>query len=81
MQHETGMLFQPGTHFLFFVRAIVIHDQMQGHGRGKLLVQAAEKFQEFLMSVSLITQPYDVALRQFQGSEPRGSAVAYVGVG
>jgi hypothetical protein len=41
------------------VRAIVIHDQMQGHGRGKLFVQAAEKFQEFLMSVSLITLPYD----------------------
>ena len=32
---------------------------MQGHGRGKLFVQAAEKFQEFLMSVSLITLPYD----------------------
>ena len=35
---KRGMLFQPGTHFLFFVRAIVIHYQMQGHGRGKLLV-------------------------------------------
>jgi hypothetical protein len=40
---------------------------MQGHGRGKLLVQAAEKFQEFLMSVSLITLSYDLALRQFPG--------------
>ena len=38
MQHETWMLFQPGMYFFFFVRAIVIHDQMQGHGRGKLLV-------------------------------------------
>jgi hypothetical protein len=40
MKHDKGysraiispllLLFQPGTYFLFFVRAIVIHDQMQG---------------------------------------------------
>jgi hypothetical protein len=64
---RNGDAFSARYALLFLVRAIVIHDQMQGHGRGKLLVQAAEKFQEFLMSVSLITLSYDLALRQFPG--------------
>ena len=48
---EPRMLLQPRLHVRLFVRPVVVHDQVQLQPRGKLTVQAAQKFQPLLMAM------------------------------
>lgn len=81
MRHETSVSLEPALHSGVFVRAIVIHDHVQGHVAGKLLIQALQKLQELLMAVTRVTLANDLALRHFQGGKQSRRAVALVVVG
>jgi len=60
------------------VRSIVIHDQVQGDGARKFLVETPQKAQELLMPMALKALPDDAPLQHFQGGEQGGGAVALI---
>ena len=52
--HEARMASKPGSHFLVFVGARGIHDQMERHVAGKLLIEAAQELQKLVVPMSLM---------------------------
>src|ERR1700722_11322737 len=54
MAEEARMTFQPGTDVGMLVRAVVVHDEMQGDLSGELFVQSPEEPQELLVPVPLV---------------------------
>ena len=41
MRHKPRMTFQPLSHFLMLVSTVVVHDQMERNGAGKLSIEPA----------------------------------------
>ena len=62
VRDEARMPLEPGTHFLVFVSAVVVHDQMQRHIARELLVEPTKELQELLVPVSLMAFAHDLAL-------------------
>ena len=60
------------------VRAVVVHDQMQGDLSGEFLVQSSEKPEELLVPMPLMALSDDATAQNFQGREQSGGAVAFV---
>ena len=52
MRNKPGMTPKPALDFGMFVRAVIVHDQMQLELPGKLLVELFEKFQKLLMPMA-----------------------------
>ena len=71
VQDEAWMPGQPAPDTFVAVGPIVVEDQVQGYGIGKLLVKAAQKLKELLMAVARITlandTPFDHLERRKQG--------------
>ena len=63
------------------VGAIVVHDQMQAHLSRELLIEAVEKLQELLVSMSFVTLPDYSSLQDFQSSEQRGRSIPFIVMG
>ena len=55
MNFEAPMAIQKAAHLLMFVRAVVVHDQVQFEIRLKFAVQPAQEFDELLVAVTWIT--------------------------
>src|SRR5437870_10919862 len=72
------MLLQPRSHVRLFVRAVVVHHQVQLDILGKLPVQAAQKLQPFLMAMPTVTFTDHLAVQHVQRRKERGSAIAFV---
>src|ERR1700676_4170104 len=66
MANKAGMAFQPGLHVGMLVRAVVVHDEMQRHLAGKLLVQPPEEPDELLVAMSLMALSDDTPLQHLQ---------------
>jgi len=43
------MSFEPGLHPRMFVRAVIVHDEVQRRLAGKLIVEASQEFQKLLV--------------------------------
>ena len=61
VRHEAGIAFQPRLYFRVLVRPIIIHDEMQGDIARKLGVEPTQEFQKLLVTVSVMTFPYDLS--------------------
>ena len=64
-----------------FVRAVIVHDQVQRRLVGELFIQAAQELQELLVPMALITLAHDLALQDLQCGKECGRAIAFVVVG
>src|SRR5215472_17754251 len=77
---KRGCFFSQGLDRLG-VSTIIIQDQVQGQGFGKLLVQTAQEPQELLVSMTLVTLADHLSLKKLQGRKERRGPVALVVVG
>jgi len=75
------MSFEPGLHPRMFVRAVIVHDEVQRRLAGKLIVEASQEFQKLLVPRAFVTLPHDFALQDLQIGKKRGGAVAFVVMG
>ncbi len=66
--------FDPGM----FVRVVVIHDQVQVHGRRRLFVHKLEKLDPLLMAMTRHARSNQLTLRQFQRCKQRRGPIALV---
>ena len=64
-----------------FVRGVVVGDQMQGLALGDLAINQTKERQPFLVPMPRQTGGEDGALRDIEGGEERGGAMALVIVG
>ena len=60
------------------VRAVVVHYQMQRLILGKLPIQAAEKFQPFLVTVPWVAFTDHLAVQHVERRKQRRGAIAFV---
>ena len=60
------MLVQPRLHVRLFMRAVVVHHQVQLQLRGKLSVQAAQKFQPLLMPMAAVALSNHLAVQHVE---------------
>ena len=81
MRNKPGMTPKPALDFGMFVRAVIVHDQVQLELPGKLVVELLEKFQKLLMPMPRVTLTDHFALGHFQCCKQRGRPVAFVVVG
>ena len=72
------MLLQPRFHMRLVVRAVVVHYQMQRLILGKLPIQAAEKFQPFLVTVPWVAFTDHLAVQHVERRKQRRGAIAFV---
>src|SRR5580658_100274 len=75
---EARMLLQPSLHMRLFVRAVVVHDQMELECGGKFPIKAAQESQPLLMSVPSVTFTDDLAVQEVERCKERRGAVALV---
>ena len=81
MRHEARMPLEPALNSWMFMRAVVVHDDMQLQVAGELLVQSFKELQELLMPVSGVAMSDHLALRHLKcGKQSRG-AISFVVVG
>src|SRR5215210_817493 len=78
MANEARMTFQPGPDVGMLVRAVVVHDEMQGDLSGTLLVQSPEKPEKLLVSMPFMALSDYPAAQKFQSREQSGGSVALV---
>jgi hypothetical protein len=69
MEYEAWVALEPLTHIVMLVSPIVVHDEMEWYFPGELSVQYAQKMEELLMPMALITLANHFTLYDFQGSE------------
>src|SRR5271170_5487960 len=75
---KARMLVQPRLHVRRFMRAVVVHHQVQLQRRGKLSVQAAQKFQPLLMPMAAVALANHLAVQYVERREQRSGAVTLV---
>ncbi len=68
MAHKARMLLRPPLYMRLLVRPVVVHHQVQLEPRGKLIVQAPQKSQPFLMPMSAVTLSYDLPSNTFSAA-------------
>ncbi len=78
MRLDPGVLGQPAHHFGMFMRAVIVHDQMQFQRFRVFGVQLFEEFEKFLMAVAVIALAHDFAPGHFQRRKQRGGAVSHI---
>lgn len=81
MRNKPGMTLKPALDFGMFVRAVIVHDQMQLKRAEKLVVELFEKFQKLLVPMPRVALTDHFALGHFQCGKQRGRAVAFIVVG
>jgi hypothetical protein len=81
MGDEARMPLQPTLHAGMFMRAVVVHHDMQLQMVWKLFVQPFEKFQELLVAMPRIAFSDHFAFGQLQRGKERGRPVPLVVVG
>ena len=62
VRNEARMALKPRSHFFVFVGAVVVHDEMERHVAGKLLIEAAQELQKLLVPMSLVAFADNLAL-------------------
>ena len=77
VQNETGMFFQPCRHVRVAVCSIIIQDHMNIQPLGHLLINLAQEFQKFNVSVSGITGADYFSFQDVKRCEKTCSAVAF----
>ena len=78
MNFEAPMTHQKATHLLMFVRAVVVHDQVQFEIRLKFTIQPTQEFDELLVTVTRITFPAYLTADDVERSEQGRCAVSHV---
>ncbi len=78
VQDKTGMFGQPAPDSFMAMGAVVIEDQVQGHGAGKLLIQAAQKLDELLMPVARVALADDSPFDDLKCRKESGRPVALI---
>ena len=76
MEGPTRMTRQPGQHFGMFVGGVVVEDDMDQLASRDLALDGIEKADEFLMAMALHAAADDLALKDIEGGEQSGGAVA-----
>ena len=69
---------EPGDHSWMFVGCVVLENGMDGLAGGYLALDGVEKVDQLLMEASLHATPNDLALKNVEGGEQSGRAVALV---
>jgi hypothetical protein len=69
MEYEARVALEPLAHIVMVVSSIVVHDEMERYFAGELSVQSAQKVEELLMPMALITLANHFTSCEFQGSE------------
>src|SRR5207244_1864863 len=75
MEDKAGVVLEPKLHLGVFVRAVIIQNQMQLQFLGKLLIQSAQKFQEFLVAMPRKALANDFSLQNLQRRKQRRGSV------
>ena len=73
-----GPLRKPSADLGMFVSGIVIDDEVDCESRGHALVEVTQEGEKLLMAVARLTFGEHLAIRDVQGSEQGGCAVAHV---
>ena len=72
------MAFEPALNPGMFVRAIVIHDDMQLHLAREFLIDPFEKLEKLLVAMTGVALSDHFALRHFQRREQGRRAIPFV---
>ncbi len=75
------MFCQPTSNPFMAVGAVVVEDQVQGHGARKLLIKAAQKLQELLMAMARVTLSDDAPFDDLERGEQSDGAAPLVVMG
>ena len=78
MQMKARMLRQPFLDLGMFVGCVVIQDQMQVPVRRRFRVNELQEFQPLLVAVPVLALADQGAVRDVEGGEERGRAVAHI---
>ena len=68
MRNKARMSCEPGADLGMFVCTVVIQHQVQGHCAGKLVIQLAQKLQEFLMPMAFVALADYPSFQDLQGA-------------
>ncbi len=78
MNFEAPMTIQKAAHLLMFVRAVVVHDQVQFEIRLKFTIQSTQEFDELLVTMMRITFPAYLTADYVERSKQSRGAVSHV---
>src|SRR5690606_71802 len=78
---ESRMTSKPALHRRRFVRAVIVHDQMDIEIGGHACVDRAQELEEFLAAVTPVQLTNDFSRSDVECSEKRRGAVSHIVVG
>jgi len=78
MNFEAPMTLQKAAHLLMFVRAVVVHDQVQFDIGLKFSIEPAQKFDELLVTVSRVTLSTYLAANNVERRKQGRCSVSHV---